>query len=130
MGRIKVLVIDDEKDILWTTKKTLEVIGNFDVETAESGKKGVALAKKERPDIILLDIIMPEMDGFEVLKKLKKNSATTKIPVIMFSAREDDEAKIQASQLYDEDYVVKGIEMPVLKQKIEEVLKRRGIIQN
>ena len=71
---------------------------------------------------------MPRMDGFEVLKILKNDSATAKIPVIMFSAREDEEAKIEASQLYDEDYIVKGVEMPLLKQKIEDVLKRRGIL--
>ena len=58
-----------------------------------------------------------------MLRKLKKDSVTTKIPVIMFTAREDDEAKIQASQLYDEDYVVKGIEIPALKEKIDEALK-------
>jgi len=126
MQRINVLFIDDEEDILWTIKKSLEVIGNFSVTTTQSGRDGIALAKKLRPDIVLLDITMPGMDGFEVLKKIKTGNATSKIPVIMFTAREDDAAKIQASQLYDEDYIVKGAEMPILKEKIEEVLKRRG----
>jgi DNA-binding response OmpR family regulator len=129
MRKINVLFIDDEKDVLWTIKKSLEVIGDFNVETVVDGKKGIALAKKLLPDVILLDIVMPETDGFEILRKLKKDNATTKIPVIMFTAREDEEAKMQASQLYDEDYVVKGIEMPALKEKIEEVLKRIGKIQ-
>jgi len=128
MRRIRVLMIDDEEDILWTVKKSLEVMGNYDVETVEDGKKGLVLAKKVRPDLILLDITMPKMDGFAVLKKLKDDSVTARIPVIMFTAREDEEAKIEASQLYDEDYVVKGMEMPLLKQKIEDVLKRRGIL--
>ncbi|MCQ9207245.1 MAG: response regulator [Omnitrophica bacterium] len=128
MRRISVLMIDDEEDILWTVKKSLEVMGNYDVETVQDGKKGFALARKVRPDLILLDITMPKVDGFEVLRMLKKDSVTAKIPVIMFSAREDEEAKIEASQLYDEDYVVKGLEMLILKQKIEEVLKRRGIL--
>ena len=127
MQQVKILYIDDEKDILWTVKKSLEVIGNFSVETTQESKKAAALAKKLKPDLILLDIVMPEMDGFEVLRKLKKDNATTKIPVIMFTAREDDEAKIQASQLYDEDYIVKGVEIPALKEKIDEVLKRRGV---
>ena len=121
-------MIDDEEDILWTVKKSLEVMGNYDVETVQDGKRGLGMAKKIRPDLILLDITMPKMDGFEVLRMLKNDTATAKIPVIMFSAREDEEAKIEASQLYDEDYVVKGVEMPLLKQKIEDVLKRRGIL--
>jgi len=128
MERINVLLIDDEEDMLWTIKKSLEVMGSFNVDTAQEGKKGITMAKQLRPDCILLDITMPKMDGFEVLKKLKTDETTMRIPVIMFSAREDDDAKIQASQLYDEDYVVKGIEMPDLKTKIEEVLKRRGLI--
>ena len=128
MRKLSVLMIDDEEDILWTVKKSLEVMGNYTVETVQDGKKGLAMARKVRPDLILLDITMPRMDGFEVLKILKNDSATAKIPVIMFSAREDEEAKIEASQLYDEDYIVKGVEMPLLKQKIEDVLKRRGIL--
>ena len=128
MRRISVLIIDDEEDILWTVKKSLEVMGNYDVETVQDGRKGLGAAKKARPDVILLDITMPKMDGFEVLKLLKGDSVTARIPVIMFSAREDEEAKIEASQLYDEDYAVKGLEMPLLKQKIEDVLKRRGTI--
>tara|TARA_B100000315_G_C14226598_1_gene428951 strand:+ start:172 stop:555 length:384 start_codon:yes stop_codon:yes gene_type:complete len=127
MQRISIVVIDDEEDVCWTIKKSLEVIGGFTVDTAPDGKKGIALVKKARPDIILLDITMPGMDGFEVLKKLKTDNATMRIPVVMFSAREDEEAKIQASQLYDEEYIVKGVEMPDLKVKIEEILKRRGL---
>lgn len=125
MRRIHVLFIDDEEDLLWTFKKSMEVIGNFNVDTVSDGKKGLAMAKNLRPDVILLDITMPGMDGFEVLKRLKEDDATMRIPVIMLTAREDDESKIQASQLYNEDYLVKGLEMPELKAKIEEVLKRR-----
>ena len=59
MQRVKILFIDDEKDVLWTVKKSLEVIGNFIVETTQESKKAVALAKKLKPDLILLDIVMP-----------------------------------------------------------------------
>ena len=126
MALTTIVFIDDEGDILWTVKKSLEVMGNYNVETATNGKDGIILAKKVKPDLILLDIMMPEMDGFETLKKLKAIPATAKIPVIMFTAREDDEAEIQAAELYNEDYVTKGLDMPLLMEKIEEVLKRRS----
>jgi len=126
MALTKIVFIDDEGDILWTVKKSLEVMGNYSVETAKNGKEGIALVKKVKPDLVLLDIMMPVMDGFETLKKLKETPDTAKIPVIMFTAREDDEAKIQAAELYNEDYITKGLDMPVLMQKIEEVLKRRA----
>ena len=69
---------------------------------------------------------MPKMDGFEVLKRLKKMPETVSIPVIMLTADCDEESKLKAAALFDEDYLVKPVEQEQLKAKIEEVLKRRG----
>ena len=123
----KILIIDDEKDLCLLIKKNLEALGDFNVEMATNGKKGIQLAKKVKPDLIILDIIMPGMDGFEVLKNLKSNLKTRAIPVVMLTAKEDEESKVKAAQLYDELYITKPIEASALKTKIEEVLGRRGI---
>ena len=78
------------------------------------------------PDLILLDILMPGMDGFEVLEKLKKHEDTMMIPVVMLTAKGDEASKTKATQLYDELYITKPIEATDLKIKIEEVLERTG----
>jgi two-component system, OmpR family, alkaline phosphatase synthesis response regulator PhoP len=127
MSKKKILIIDDETDFCKLVKRNLELIGDFEVAIAEDGKRGLASAKKLKPDLILLDIMMPHMDGFKVLEKLKTDMNTIAIPVIMLTAKGDEASKIKAAQLYDEEYITKPIDAPDLKTKIEEVLKRRGI---
>ncbi|MFA5008317.1 MAG: response regulator [Candidatus Omnitrophota bacterium] len=127
MNKIKILIIDDEEDFCKLVKMNLELNINFSVETAIEGKKGLELAKKFKPDVIILDIMMPKMSGFEVLEKLKKDTSTITIPVIMLTAKEDIDFQAKAAQLYDELYLIKPIDVVTLKAKIGEVLKRRGI---
>ena len=118
----KILIIDDEEDFCFFVKKNLEAISNYEIITANKGKKGIQIARKEKPDLILLDIMMPGIDGFEVLKRLKANEKTQSIPVIMLTAKDEDESKIKASGLYCEDYLVKPVEKLVLRAKIQKVL--------
>jgi len=125
MGAKKILIIDDEKAICQLVKDGLERMGDFEVIMALSGLIGIELAKKIRPDLILLDIGMPRMSGFEVIRKLKEDNDTITIPVVMLSGRGDEEAKIESMELYDEDYITKPIALTDLKVKIESVLKRR-----
>lgn len=84
MGRRKILIIDDEKLILMTTELLLKGTDR-DIVTANGGREGLALAEKEKPDIILLDIQMPEMDGWNVLSRLKADARLSLIPVIVMS---------------------------------------------
>ncbi|MDD4182667.1 MAG: response regulator [Candidatus Omnitrophica bacterium] len=127
MNRKKVLIIDDEESFCKLVKMNLELDESFKVETATDGKKGLELAKRFKPDVIILDIMMPKMSGFEVLEKIKKDPQTITIPVVMLSAKEDMDFQVKAAQLYDELYLIKPIDAPTLKAKIEEVLARRGI---
>ena len=122
----KILIIDDEKGICDVVKKGLEKMGDFSVNVAMNGKDGVRTAKKLRPDLILLDIRMPGIDGIEVLKRLKENESTIAIPVIMLSAVLDESTKLECARLYDEIYLEKPIDMADLKTKIEKVFKWRG----
>jgi CheY-like chemotaxis protein len=81
------LVIDDDHDIREVAKASLELVGGFAVITAESGPSGVAVALEAKPDAIILDLMMPEMDGQETLAQLKRDPGTACIPVIMLTAK-------------------------------------------
>ena len=120
--REKILIIDAEKEFALYVKENLQLISNYTVITASRGKKGIRAALKERPDLILLDVMIPGMDGFEVLKRLKRNEKTYHIPVIMLTAKNEDEFKITASGLSAEDTIVKPVEAKVLRTKIRSVL--------
>lgn len=123
----KILIIDDEEDLTFFVKANLELVGDYEVIIATSGKEGVAIASSQNVDLILLDIMMPKMDGFEVLEKIKESRRTLAIPVIMLTAKGDIDSKLKAAGLYDEDYIVKPVQVEILKIKIEEALKRRSL---
>lgn len=128
MERKRILIIDDEEDFCSLVKTGLETRSDFEVSIATNGNDGLEIARAIIPDLILLDITMPDLDGFQVLEKLKKNKATMPIPVIMLTAREDVEYKRKASQLFNEAYLTKPVEFSTLKSTIEDVLRRRGKI--
>lgn len=88
----KILVIDDESDIREVAKLCLEINSNWEVITADSGEMGLLVATAEKPDAILLDVMMPDMDGLATLEKLQENRKTQDIPVILLTA------KVQATQ--------------------------------
>ncbi|MCQ9205505.1 MAG: response regulator [Omnitrophica bacterium] len=120
----KILIIDDEEDLTFFVKANLELAGDYEVEVAINGRDGIKLASREKFDLILLDIMMPHMDGFEVLEALKKNKKTLSTPVIMLTAKGDEKSRLRAAGLYDEDYIVKPVQIDFLKSKIDEALKR------
>jgi DNA-binding response OmpR family regulator len=120
----KILIIDDERDFCFFIKQNLELVGGYNVIVATSGREGISAAARHKPDVILLDIMMPQMDGFAVLKELKSKEATTAIPVIMLTAVDSDGAKEKASGLYNEDYITKPVEIAALRTKIDGVLSR------
>ena len=120
----KILIIDDEEDFCFFIKDTLEITCKYKVIVATDGKSGVRAAIEHKPDMILLDIIMPGIDGFETLKLLKNNEKVQSIQVVMLTARDDDEAKTQAAGLFGEEYLTKPISVEKLRAKIDEVLSR------
>jgi two-component system alkaline phosphatase synthesis response regulator PhoP len=88
----RILVIDDESDIRAVAQLTLKAVGGWDVSIATSGLEGLAKAADEQPDVILLDVMMPNMDGIETFRALQSNPATQSIPVILLTA------KVQAAE--------------------------------
>jgi len=123
----KILIIDDEEKICDVVKKGLEKMGDFEVSIVNNGKDGIKTAKHLKPDLILLDIRMPKLDGIEVLKILKKDEDTISIPVVMLTGVLDSSAKEKCNSEYDDLYIEKPVDLVFLKEKIEEVFKvRRG----
>ena len=122
----KILIIDDEEEFLEFVKANLELRGDYRVFTAANGEKGMALAEKRKPDLVLLDIIMPVVDGFEVLKRLRACENTKSIPVIMLTARSDDEAMLKALELHDDGYIIKPLKIEELEEKVEKALFKDG----
>lgn len=120
----KILIADDERDIIDFLKYNLEKEG-FDVLTAKNGIEAVAQAKKN-PSLILLDVMMPEMDGLEVVRTLKKNSATAKIPVIFLTARGSEVDEVVGLELGADDYIIKPVSIPKLMARIKLTLRKKS----
>jgi len=117
-----ILVVDDEPGISNGLAAALQTWG-YKTFTALDGKKALDSAKEHMPDLILLDISMPKMDGFEVLKRLKGNVQTSHISVIMLTAKAELPDKVKASGLLAQDYLTKPIELERIKQAVEKVFK-------
>ncbi|XHX77374.1 MAG: response regulator [Stenomitos frigidus ULC029] len=83
----RVLIIDDEDDIREVAQTSLEIMGGWNVSTAASGSEGITMAEAEQPDAILLDVMLPDMDGPATFQKLQANPATAQIPVILLTAK-------------------------------------------
>ncbi|MBI2459627.1 MAG: response regulator [Parcubacteria group bacterium] len=109
--KIKILLVEDDSFLLgmYATKFEME---NFQVITAEDGEKAVRLALKEAPDVILLDIILPKVDGFEVLRRLKANRPTAAIPVILLTNLSQKDEIERGLKMGAEDYLIKAHFMP------------------
>ena len=105
----KILVIDDEPQLVDMVKMRLEANG-FQVLSAKDGKEGLEKVRQEKPDLVLLDVMMPGMDGFEVFKRIKKDPKTMLIPVIMLTARGEVQSIFRAKDLRVTDYMIKPFE--------------------
>ncbi len=121
MGK-KIMIIDDEADLCATIKAQLEANG-FNVLAALSGQEGLDKVKDYKPDLVILDLMMPLMDGFEVCHRLKKDPQTSSIPVVVLTALEQDDAAKKVLSVGAEGYLVKPFEQDALLFTIREFLK-------
>ena len=122
-----VLVIDDNPDIRDNTAEILELAGYTSL-TAENGKKGVETALREKPDIIICDIMMPELDGYGVLHLLQKNADTRNIPFIFLTAKTERSDLRKGMEMGADDYITKPFEEIELLNAVEVRLKKREIL--
>lgn len=123
----KILVIEDDEDIRNLILFNLSLDEGFELLDTDNGEEGLLIAEKNIPDLIILDIMLPGIDGFEVCRILKENISTRRIPVIMLTARADDEDVIRGYELGVEDYLRKPFNsMKILSARIHNVLQRRA----
>lgn len=124
MDKFKVMIVDDELDFLETIVKRLKA-RNIDVNGVESGYKALEILEDRNPDVIILDVKMPGMDGIETLREIKKKSPLTE--VIMLTGHASVESGIQGMQLGAFDYVMKPVALDELLEKVRQAYERKLI---
>lgn len=124
MAKQKILIIDDEEDILELIRYNLAKEG-YSVEGVTSGEEALAKAKSEVPDLVVLDLMLPGVDGLEVCKILKSDARTSHIPIIMLTAKGEDADIVTGLELGADDYVTKPFSPRVLIARIRTALRRR-----
>ncbi len=117
-----IVIVDDESDMAKLLKMDLE-LEHYHVAFALNGREALELIKKVKPDLVLLDISMPEMDGYEVLEKLKASESTKGIPVIMLTAKGLEQDIQKGLKLGADDYIVKPFFPGLLFKRIKSILK-------
>ena len=121
-----ILMIDNEKEFSSLIKSFLEESCNCEMRIARDGYNGIRMAKKIKPDLMLLDVLMPAMNGFYILKQLKEDKETASIPVVMITAVQDIEARLISDNLHCEGCLIKPVKLEDLRFKINKVLKSKG----
>lgn len=120
----RILVIEDDPDIALSLRLKLERDGDFEVVTAQDGAVGLRLAVDRPPDLVLLDVNLPGMDGFEVCRHLRKNPATAATPVIMVTARIGESDRVAGLDLGADDYITKPFSPKEALARVRAVLRR------
>jgi two-component system alkaline phosphatase synthesis response regulator PhoP len=124
MIKDKILVIDDEEDILELLRFNLTKEG-YQVCSASTGEEALSLARTERPDIVLLDEMLPGIDGLEVARRLKADALTRSMPIVMLTARGEESDIVTGLELGAEDYITKPFSRKVLVARLRAVLRRK-----
>jgi two-component system alkaline phosphatase synthesis response regulator PhoP len=128
--RTHILIVDDEKDILDLLRYNLQKEG-YTVTTASTGRKALDLVhRSEPPDLIVLDVMMPEMDGWEVCRILKRDQKTASIPVIFLTAKGTEVDEVVGLELGAEDYVVKPVSPRTFVARVKAMLRRTSSSEN
>jgi DNA-binding response OmpR family regulator len=118
----KILVVDDEPEVVMVVETRLTLNG-YEVITAKDGPEALDRAKAEKPDLIILDLMLPKMDGYKVCGLLKSDARYSKIPIILFTARVQDSDRAMGKDVRADSYVTKPFDAEVLLEKIKELLK-------
>jgi len=118
MSKKKILIVDDMVQLTKAVSFSLKAEG-YDVIMAYNGKEALERIKEEKPDLIVLDILMPGMDGYEVCQELKKNEETKSIPIILFTSKAQKKDVVSGIKVGADDYIVKPYKFQVLHEKIQ-----------
>ncbi len=123
MIKKRILLIEDEVDMVYALTLQLEAF-NYEVLSATDGQIGLDLACKEKPDLIILDLMLPKMDGYKICRMLKFDEKYKKIPIIMFTARAQDKDKKLGQEVGADAYITKPFDSKDLLDKISALLKK------
>ena len=118
----KILIVDDEAELVKAVQIRLDQAG-YEVLVAGDGREGFDVARREKPDLIILDLMLPGMDGYEVYGLLKADTRYSKIPIIMFTARAQESDKKMGEEVGADAYITKPFDHQALLKKIKELLK-------
>ncbi|UCD15074.1 MAG: response regulator [Candidatus Omnitrophota bacterium] len=125
MEKRKVMVVDDEEDFLKIIKLNLEKINKYEIRTVKNTKETLSCVHRFKPDVILLDILMPKIGGIEVCQMLNNDPVGRRIPIIILSALDKDADKLRAYRAGVVDYLVKPVEKEEIVAAIEKALEFR-----
>lgn len=128
MAKKKILVVDDEENIVELLRMNLESLG-YQVDAAYTGMDAIVKTNSFLPDLILLDLMLPDIDGLQVSQMIRLNEKTKDIPIIMVSARSEESNKVEGLSMGADDYVTKPFGILELEARIKTVLRRGNIIQ-
>jgi len=123
MPKKRILLIEDEADMVYALTLQLEAV-NYEVLSAVDGQSGLDMARKEKPDLIILDLMLPKLDGYKVCRMLKFDERYKKIPIMMFTARVQEQDKKLGQEVGADDYITKPFDSKVLLDKINALLKK------
>jgi two-component system phosphate regulon response regulator PhoB len=125
MAHEHVLIVDDETDILELIRYNLQKEG-YRVTTVKTGEEGLQLVRELKPDVVVLDLMLPGLDGLSVCNRLKRDESTRSIPVVMLTAKAEDTDIVTGLELGADDYVTKPFSPKVLTARLRAVLRRTG----
>ena len=125
-SRQRILVVDDDEHIQKSLSQYLEM-EEFDVDVASSGPEALDQVVRQAPDLVLLDIMMPGMDGFEVVERLRQHPPTARVPIILLTARGQDTDVIKGYQMGVSSYLTKPFNLDELVDTIREVFEADGL---
>lgn len=123
MPKKRILLIEDETDMVYALTLQLEA-ADYKVLSATDGQAGLDMARKEKPDLIILDLMLPRMDGYKICRMLKFDERYKQIPIIMFTARAQDQDRKLAQEVGADAYITKPFDSKVLLDKIGALLKK------
>ncbi len=123
-GKKRIIIVEDDESISLGLRMNLEAEG-YDVQVAADGDEGLALAKESGADLVILDVMLPKVNGFEVVRRLRAGGST--VPVIMLSARGAEMDKVMGLELGAEDYITKPFSLAELLARVKAVLRRDGL---
>ncbi|MFC7681116.1 response regulator transcription factor [Paenibacillus sp. GCM10028914] len=125
--RSRILIVDDDEKIISMLRRGLAFEG-YDVHTASNGAEGLRMVLNEEPDVVILDVMMPQVDGFEALRRLREGGS--KVPVLMLTAKDEVENRVKGLDIGADDYLVKPFALEELLARVRALLRRKSGVES